>query len=121
MAMFGPELCAGDVAYAFMGWITTDDLDISFDRPGHVYAMVTKDIIPIGNWIDDPDGSGQKFRWWGQRVCLSEDSYIGEPFNSVPITFDAINGTGFREWEDGAACAGRSAIGRMPDPHLFPH
>jgi hypothetical protein len=34
-------------------------------------------------------------------VCLSEDIYIGRPFNTVPITFHAINGTGFREWEDG--------------------
>jgi hypothetical protein len=100
LALFGPQMCPAD-GYAFVGWTTTDELGIGFDRPGHVFAMVTRDVIPIGSWIDDPNGSGQKFRWWGQRVCLSEDIYIGRPFNTVPITFHAINGTGFREWEDG--------------------
>jgi hypothetical protein len=101
LALFGPNMCEGDDEYAFIGWTTTDDLGLGFDRRGHVFAMVTKHVIPIGDWINDPNGSGQKFRWWGQRVCLSEDIYIGQPYNNVPITYDAINGTGFREWEDG--------------------
>lgn len=100
-ALFGPEMCPGDVGYAFVGWTTTDKLNIPFDRPGHVFAMVTKNVIPIGDWIDDPNGSGQKFRGWGQRVCLSEDIYIGQPFNVVPIEYAAVNGTAFKEWEDG--------------------
>jgi hypothetical protein len=99
--LFGKEACSGDVDYAFVGWTTTEDLNIGFDREGHVFAMVTADVIPIGEWVDDPNGSGQMFRWWGQRVCLSEDYNIGQPFNSVPLTFAAINGTGFKEWEDG--------------------
>ena len=100
-ALFGPETCAGDVEYSFVGWTTTAELNIGFERPGHVFAMVTKDVIPIGDWIEDPNGSGQQFRWWGQRVCLSEDIYVGQAFNEVPIGFDAVNGTGFKEWEDG--------------------
>jgi hypothetical protein len=100
-ALFGPEMCAGDVEYAFVGWTTTEELDMGFERPGHVLAMVTADVIPIGDWIDDPNGSGQQFRWWGRRVCLSEDIYVGQAFNEVPISSDAVNGTGFQEWEDG--------------------
>jgi hypothetical protein len=100
-ALFGPEMCAGDVEYAFVGWTTTKELNMGFERPGHVFAMVTKDVIPIGSWIDDPNGSGQQFRWWGQRVCVARDIEIGQPFNQVIMEFDAVHGTGFREWEDG--------------------
>ena len=100
-ALFGPEMCAGDVEYSFVGWTTTAELNMGFERPGHVFAMVTRDVIPIGDWIEDPNGSGQQFRWWGQRVCLSEDIYVGQAFNEVPFGFDAANGTGFKEWEDG--------------------
>ena len=101
LALFGPNMCRGDDEYAFIGWTTTDQLGTRFDRPGHVFAMVTKDPVPITDWIGDPSGSRQRFRWWAQRICLSEDVYIGQPFNSVPITFDTITGSGFREWEDG--------------------
>jgi hypothetical protein len=98
-ALFGPEMCAGDVDYSFVGWTTTADLHIQFERPGHVYAMVTK-VMPIGDWINDPMGSGQKFRWWGQKVCLTPDSEIGNGFNSL-IEYGSVRGTGFKEWEDG--------------------
>jgi hypothetical protein len=100
-ALFGPEMCSGDVEYVFVGWTTTDELKLPYERPGHVFAMVTKDVIPIGSWIDDPNGSGQKFRGWGRRVCLSEDIYIGQAYNVVPIEFGTVNGTGFKAWEDG--------------------
>ena len=67
--------------------------------------MVTKDVIPISDWSghasDDPNDSPEGFRWWGQRVCLSQDIYIGQPFDHVPIEFDVIDGTGFKEWADG--------------------
>ncbi len=94
-------MCSGHIEYAFVGWTTTDELDIAVDLPGHVFAMVTKDVVRIGDWIDDPNGSGQQFRHWGQRVCLSEDIYIGQPYNEVAMMFTTVNGTGFKEWEDG--------------------
>ena len=79
-ALFGPDSCAGDVAYSFAGWTTTDELGIDFSRPGHVYAMITADPIPLGG--------GQL----GRRICLSEDIYIGSPFDEVPITFAVVPG-----------------------------
>jgi hypothetical protein len=32
---------------------------------------------------------------------VARDIEIGQPFNQVIMEFDAVNGTGFREWEDG--------------------
>jgi hypothetical protein len=99
--LFDKEECPGDVDYAFVGWTTTDALNIGTHFDGYVFAMVTADVIPIGEWIDDPNGSGQTFRWWGQRVCYSEDYHIGGPSNDVIMSFTAVDGTGFKEWEDG--------------------
>jgi hypothetical protein len=100
-ALFGPKSCPGDTSYAFVGWTTTADLNIGFEREGHVFVMVTANVIPIGEWIDDPNGSGHRFRIWGQRVCMSEDLNIGEPFDAVSMEFASVNGTEFKEWDDG--------------------
>ena len=99
--MFGKELCAGDVEYEFIGWTTTDQLGIDIRYDGHIFAMVTQDVLRLNDWTDDPAGSGERYRAWGQRICYSEDAYIGQEFNVVPMGFALVEGTGFREWEDG--------------------
>lgn len=100
-ALFGTDRCVVDVDYSFIGWTTTDELKLALHHEGHVFAMVTKDPMPFGGWTDDTKGSGQKVRSWGQMVCYSEDWYIGDTFNEVPVAFGVVLGTEFREFEDG--------------------
>jgi hypothetical protein len=44
---------------------------------------------------------GLTFRWWGQRVCYARDFHIGKPPNDLAMSYTVVNGTGFKEWEDG--------------------
>jgi len=69
------------------------DLHIQVDGPGYIYAMVTRDVIPIGGWFESPVYPGHKTRWWGQGVCFAIDS--GE------MEFGSVTGTGFLEIDDG--------------------
>jgi hypothetical protein len=57
--------------------------------------MITRDVIPIGAWIDDPNGAAGKWRIWGQRVCIA---YPEEP---GVMAFAEMPGTAFKEWSDG--------------------
>ncbi|SRR6266540_2221874 len=99
--LFDKDECSGDVDYSFIGWTTTDALNIGTHFDGYVFAMVTADVIPLGEWVDPPSAPGQTFRWWGQRVCYAEDFQIGEPPNDLIMSFAAVERTGFKEWEDG--------------------
>jgi hypothetical protein len=92
-----PNLCAGDVEYSFVGWTTTKDLGLSFERDGHVWAAVTASAVLLGgdSWNLGPDETGPKFRMWGRRICIAEE---GKP--SV-VMYGAVPGTSFKELEDG--------------------
>jgi hypothetical protein len=92
-----PGVCAGDVPYTFIGWTTTAALKVGFERPGHVWAAVTKDPALLGGpaWNRETEGGGPAFRWWGRRVCLATEAAPDV------ILYDAIPGTTYKEWEDG--------------------
>jgi hypothetical protein len=99
--LFGPDECSGNVDYAFVGWTTTDQLQLPFSREGHVWAMVTTKAVPLGEWIDDPEGSGHKFRWFGRRICIREE---GDPIGAT--TFGWVPGSTYQLWDDGRKVAG---------------
>jgi hypothetical protein len=92
-----PSVCAGDVEYSFVGWTTAAELKLRFEREGHVWAAVTAIDVLLGGeeWLED-QATGQKFRWWGHRICLAEE---GKP---DVILYDAVQGTTYMEWLDGS-------------------
>lgn len=102
---FSSQDCFGDVAYSFVGWTTTDALEVPLDRAGHVWAMVTADVVPLGGWSDDPvqdpSRKGHEFRWLGRGVCLAEEFEPG-------ISYSHVTGTSFQEWDDGERTPGEA-------------
>lgn len=104
---FMADSCAGDdVGYSFVGWITTNDLQLEFDRPGYVYAMVTTDVVLLGgeSWNADPAGSSNTFRVWGRMIC------IGQPGVQGLIEHSSVAGHSFVEWSDGLRVAGEVPV-----------
>lgn len=95
-APFDAASCSGDVPYAFTGWTTMADLGLDFGRQTEVYAMVTRDVVQIGDWIDDPNGSGGRFRTMGQRICYG---YEDDPPGIIGFTW--VPGTAYQESADG--------------------
>jgi hypothetical protein len=92
-ALFRTASCYGGVPKSFIGWKLFSDLDIGIDGPGYVYAMVTRDVIPLGAWWRNPNYPGHKTRAWGQGVCYAIDS--------GGFTNGSVTGTGFLEIDDG--------------------
>lgn len=92
-----PQRCAGDVEYAFVGWTTTDDLQLPFHRDGHVWAAITGKPVLLGDdWTTDPN-TGEIYRVWGRLICIAEES-------APDVTlFGAVPGTEFRELAKGTA------------------
>ena len=86
----------GPGPFSFVGWIASDELGLDRDVGADtVYAAITRDVIEIGSWIDDPAGSGERFRTMGQRVCFAAEWETGS------MGFASMPGTAYREWEDG--------------------
>jgi hypothetical protein len=94
--------CYGDVEKSFAGWTRLKDLNIAlnsdWDPETYVYAIVTREIVPIGDptvtgedtWQDSPEYPGHQIRWWGRRVCFAQEpgtlyskSIIGSTFIEV--------------------------------------
>jgi hypothetical protein len=97
--LFDPQQCNGDVPYSFVGWTTPAELDSDLQGEGHVWAVVTGDVVLIGEWGESVDASGQLTghfsRTWGRRVCT------GQLETGNGIRYGVILGTAFREWDDG--------------------
>jgi len=97
-------MCGGAVVYSFVGWTTTQDLHMAFDRPGHVWAMVTAGPVDLGgvgvNWNEDPNGSSHRFRVMGRRICIAEEGQEGT------MEFDYVPGSEFVLWDDGLVVRG---------------
>lgn len=106
--LFGPERCAGDVAYSFVGWTTTDELHLDLSREGHVWAMVTRDVIKLteDGWQDDPNGTGHRFQIWGRKICLAEE----DPHRTGEMSFSAVPGSTYVLWDDGSRTPGENPI-----------
>lgn len=94
-AKFGSDMCQGDIPYSFVGWTTMADLGIDIGGEGHIYAMVTRDVVALSGWVDDPAGSGQRFRAFGRQVCYAWEWHEGA------MGFATLPGSGYRDWDDG--------------------
>jgi len=99
-ALFTTAACYGGAPKSFTGWEPFSDLDIGIDGPGFVFAMVTRDVIPLGDWWQNPNYPGHKTRSWGQAVCYAVDS--------GGMGLGSITGTGFLEIDDGRHIAGQA-------------
>lgn len=100
--LFGPAMCAGDVPYSLVGWTTTEVLQLPYSRPGHVWAMVTANAVPLppGEWAADPSGSGRRFHWYGRLICFAEE------FQPGVMGFGWVPGSTYQLWEDGRKTSG---------------
>lgn len=87
--------CAGAGPYSFVGWVAGADLGLDQSVPTTAYAAITKDVIEIGEWIDDPEGSGHQFRTMGRRICFAAE------WDQGAMSFAWVPGTAYREWDDG--------------------
>lgn len=99
-ALFTTAACYGGVPKSFTGWKRFSDLDIGIDGPGYVFAMVTRDVIPLGDWWQNPSYPDHKTRWWGQAVCYAVDA--------GGVGFGSVTGTSFLEIDDGRHIAGQA-------------
>jgi hypothetical protein len=77
--LFDKKECPGDVDYPFVGWTTTDALNIDTQFNGYVFAMVTAHVIPIGEWVDPPSAPGLTFRWWDRGSATPRTSRSASP------------------------------------------
>jgi hypothetical protein len=95
--LFDATRCAGDVAYSFVGWTTGYTLNIPMDFEDQAWAVVTKGVVPLGDWFPDPDVAGHFSLAMGRRVCL------GFPVDASggSVTFSVVKGTAYRLWDDG--------------------
>jgi hypothetical protein len=106
--LFAADRCAGDVPYSFVGWTTTAELQLPFDRPGHVWAMVTQDpvLLTDGGFTDDPNGSGHKFEVFARRICIAEEG----PGHEDEMTFGEVPGSAYVLWDDGLKVPGTNPL-----------
>jgi hypothetical protein len=106
--LFGADRCAGNVPYSFVGWTTTGDLQLQFDRPGHVWAMVTQDpvLLTDGGFTDDPNGSGHKFEIFARRICIAEEG----AGNEGTMEFGEVPGSAYVLWDDGLKVPGTNPL-----------
>ena len=106
-ALFTSADCYGGVPKSFAGWKLFSDLDLGIGGPGYVYAMITRDVIPLGDWWQNPNYPGHKTRPWGQGICYAVDS--------GGVGFGSVRGTGFLEIDDG-----RHIVDQTPGPTSAP-
>jgi len=113
--LFDAKQCAGDVPYSFVGWTTADTLNIPMDFQGHAWAVVTQDVVSLGEWGVDPNLPGRHFSLpMGRRVCLGFDIDAG----GGGITFSVVNGTAYRLWDDGRRTSSDEMGAGSGDPSL---
>jgi hypothetical protein len=98
--LFDSEECAGDVPYTFVGWATEDELGIDRGIEGHVWAVVSRDLVDrSGEWIDH--FSGQRYRHFARVIC-----FRAEYETSGGMNYESIPGTEEIHWEDGLVTPG---------------
>jgi hypothetical protein len=87
--------CAGDGPYSFVGWMSGEELGLDRAVPTTPYVAITKNVIEIGDWIDDPNGSAGSFRTMGRRIC-----FAGQ-YGEGSISYAWVPGSAYQEWKDG--------------------
>lgn len=118
-ALFPATQCAGDVPYSFVGWTTTDTLHSTLSFEGHVWAVVTRDIVPTGIWGELPDSPGHFNLPMGRQVC------VGLELDPGGMSLGVVLGTGYRQWDDGRRTRADdygpgSGDPNLPAPTSFP-
>jgi hypothetical protein len=93
--LFAADACFGDVPLSFLGWTTTEALQMPFSREGHVWAAVTRDPVLLISDRWSTDSSGRTFRWWARRICISEEH------QDATMEFAEVPGSTYKEYEDG--------------------
>ena len=77
------------------GWVAKEDVPFPFlgapVAEAMVYFGIVEGDIPLGIWIDDPDGQG-RFRWWGTATCVADAN---------GIFFGWLPGSTYRIFDDG--------------------
>lgn len=101
-APFGAADCAGTTPYSIEGWVKSADLGIDYALPEDVYAMVTRDAVPLGQWVEDSSGSAGKYRWWGRMICYARPGDVGI------VAYAHVPGSSYQEWGDGRKVAGEA-------------
>jgi hypothetical protein len=104
-ALFTSKSCYPDKPKSFTGWATAAELHLESHLPsnGYGYAMVTRDVIPIQGWWDNPTYPGHLSRWWGHAVCFARAPYIPKFYMG---TVD--DGATFVEVDDGRRIPGHA-------------
>jgi hypothetical protein len=112
--LFDGDACYPGVAKAFVGWINEADLGVArapewTPYVPSVYAMITRDIVPIFNpgagmdasgWFDSNRYPVHKVRWWGQGVCWAPQNPTAPDF-PAEINYSATVESTFLEIDDG--------------------
>jgi hypothetical protein len=93
--LFDAQACFGDVPLSFLGWTTTEELHMPYNREGHVWAAVTRDPVLLISDRWSTDSSGRKFRWWARRICISEEN------QDPSMEFAEVPGSTYKEYDDG--------------------
>lgn len=106
--LFTSASCEGNVPYSFTGWTTTAELELPYERPGHVYAMVTRDAVLLteDGWQDDPNGSGHQYEIWGQKICIAEEG----PGHEGEMGFGSVPASTYVLWDDGVKVPGDNPL-----------
>lgn len=112
--LFPATQCAGDVPYSFVGWATTDTLHSTLSYEGHVWAVVTRDVVPMGLWGELPDSPGHFNLPMGRRVC------VGLDLDPTGMSLGVVLGTGYRQWDDGRRTTADDYGPGAGDPSLPP-
>ena len=85
-----------DPALSSQGWMRKTEVPFLFfglERAAEmVYVGIVEGDFPLGIWIEAPEGSGQRYRWWGTSTCVADAN---------GISYGWLPGTTYRVYEDG--------------------
>jgi hypothetical protein len=93
------------------GWVRKSQIPFEF-----VGSLMLKDVVyvaiiegdfPLGDWREEPVGSGQRFRWWGTAACIADDNGMATPW---------LPGTTYKLFEDGHRVLGGDPFDPLGTP-----
>jgi hypothetical protein len=90
------------------GWVAKSDVPFPFLAAAvaedMVYFGIVEGDIPLGVWLDDPNGPG-RYRWWGTSTCVADTN---------GIYFGWLPGSTYRVFEDGHRVDGGDPFDPLP-------
>jgi len=100
-----------DPGFTSAGWVRKSEVPFEFLGSNLlkdvVYVAIIEGDFPLGNWLEEPVGSGQRFRWWGTAACVADD-------NGLFPTW--LPGTTYKLFEDGHRVLGGDPLGTLGTP-----